>query len=83
MTCYRVNWKLTKEELDPIMYWLDENKEALGLIRGRADQGADRNGDGRVWYTKFVFKTEEGIRMFYRRWAPRYSEDSTIEPHGK
>ena len=42
MTCYRVNWKLTKEELDPIMYWLDENKEALGLIRGRADQGADR-----------------------------------------
>jgi hypothetical protein len=79
VTCYRVNWKVTEAELDQIMPWLVENKVDLGCIRHTAWEGFDR-GDGRCWYTKFVFTTEDGVRSFYRRWCKGYQDDWTFAP---
>lgn len=80
MTCYRVNWTLNEQQLAPIMAWLDENREALGLIRDTASGGLDQESGDVIWYTKFVFRTEHGIRLFYCRWEPSYSEEWEFKP---
>lgn len=81
MTCYRVNWVVTGDELTAMHEWLEANRDEAGVIRTIAFKGRAREGDKeRKWFTKFVFKTEIGIRMFYRRWSASYTEADDNEP---
>lgn len=80
MTCYRVNWRVTREELTELQDWLHANKEQAGVIGMTARQGINDDEPERSWFTKFVFSTEVGVRMFYRKWDDCYSDEFEIRP---
>ncbi len=107
MTCYRINWKLSEAALEPIMRWLDDHREEVGLLRSQAfgqrelpkirrslesAEAAPLQTDNvfvfadpvrTVWYTKFVFKDEDGLRLFCRQWMPDYVEKMQFTPWGR
>ncbi len=80
MPCYRVNWVVNEDELHQMQAWLKDKRTEASVIRTVAYKGPSRSDEGDCWYTKFVFATESGIRMFYRHWSDNYVETSSIEP---
>jgi len=81
MACYRISYYVPDAEIEEVMAWLEDNRQALGLIRGQAMGAAGRQGaTEQLWLAKFVFKAEEGARMFCRRWFAGYREGMPIEP---
>jgi hypothetical protein len=79
--CYRVSHYLSDDEIEAVMAWLQENRQALGLIRGQAVGAAGRQGSSKqLWLAKFVFREEEGARMFCRRWLADYRDDMPVAP---
>lgn len=81
MACYRISYYITDDQIDAVMAWLDANRQPLGLIRGKAYKTTrGPNYSEALWLSKFVFKTEEGARMYCRRWFPDFPEGAKIEP---
>lgn len=81
MACYRISYYIGEDQIDAVMAWLEENRQPLGLIRGSALKTTrGPNCSEELWLSKFVFKTDEGARMYCRRWLPDFREDAKIEP---
>jgi hypothetical protein len=74
-----------KDKMDVFMDHVIEHQQAMRIIRAKAwpeppryRNGEFKRGDG--WFARIVFRTEEEVRNFYRKWDPQYDGGRDIRP---